>query len=337
MSTGSRLVSVVIPAFNKPKYTSKTVDSVMAQTHRPIEIIISDDNSPKSLQDIIDGKKNKCDSRLSIKFFRQKVNLNYYWNLQFVLGKATGQYIVLLDHDDWLIDKNYFSDSIKAIEDQPNCYLSVANTFLEKSPQTIFNLSYDNWHYVNGAVFIKNYLFTTIHPSRSAVMLRFDKLKEIGYEKFIVEKKSAGIMKIMPDEAFVLVCLLAGVSDIAITGRVVSVRGLPPESLSRTALWHKSGGLKMFIPFFLLYQHFKKIGCHDGVQAMVHNLLLRYPCQTVNVEMIRYLNFNRLAIVFMTLGVLCFSVQCVISLPRKIFMIFKSIGIRIVKRCLLNR
>ncbi|MCX5699148.1 MAG: glycosyltransferase family 2 protein [Candidatus Omnitrophica bacterium] len=329
------LISVVIPAFNKPEYTSKTIDSLMLQTYRPMEIILSDDNSPRSLKDLVDQKKSECDSGLCIKYFRQKVNLNYYWNLQFVIGEATGQYIVLLDHDDWLIDHNYFSDSIKAIEGHANCYLSIANTFFENSPQTILNFYYNNWHYVDGPALVKNQLFTTIHPSRSTIILCLDKLKELDYKRYFVDQESASKMKVMPDEAFVLVCLLASVGNIALTGRVVSVRGVPPESLSRTALWHKTGGYKMFISHFLLYQYFKKIECRDGMQAMSHNLILRYPCQGINIEMIKYLNFNRLAIVFMVLGVLWFNLKRIILFPRQILVILRSTMICIAKKIFL--
>ena len=45
-----KLVSVVIPAYDNPEYTRKTIESVINQTHRPIEIIISDDKSPNSLK-----------------------------------------------------------------------------------------------------------------------------------------------------------------------------------------------------------------------------------------------------------------------------------------------
>ena len=329
------LVSVVIPAFNKPEYTRKTIHSVMSQTYRPIEIILSDDNSPTSLKPLADEKKAQCGPGLDIKYFRQKENLNYYWNLQFCMKEATGQYLVLLDHDDWLIDCDFFSDAIKAIEDRTDCYLSIANTFIERSPQTILNVHYDRWHYVDGPALIKNYLFTTIHPSRSAVMLRFDKLKELGYEKFLVEKNSAKKMNIMPDEAFVLICLLASAGSIALTGRVVSVRGMPPDSLSRTAAWHEAGGQKMFIPHFLLYRYLKRIGCADGVQAMSHNLLLRYPCQSFNTELIRYVGFDRLAIAFMTLGILWFNFRRIIVFPVRIPGFLRFFVIRVAKKVFL--
>lgn len=329
------LVSVVIPAFNKPEYTRKTIDSVMSQTYRPIEIILSDDNSPRSLKPLADEKRAQCGPGLDIKYFRQKENLNYYWNLQFGIKEATGQYLVLLDHDDWLIDRDFFSDAIKAIEERADCYLSIANTFFEGSPQTILNFYYDRWHYVDGPALIKTCLFTTIHPSRSAVMLRLDKLKELGYEKFWVEKNSGKKMNIILDEAYVLICLLASAGSIALTGRVVSVRGMPPESLSRSAVWRKAGGQLMFIPHFLLYQYFKRIGCTDGVQAMSHNLLLRYPCQSFNTEMVRYVGFDRMAIAFMALGVLWFYFRRIILFPRRIPRVLRSIMIRVAKKIFL--
>ena len=93
------------------------------------------------------------------------------------MSEANGKYVVLLDHDDWMIDQNYFTDAIKAIEDRSNCYMSIANTFM-KILQRLFKFYYQNWHYVDGARLMKKELFQNIlHPSRSAVLLNLDKLK----------------------------------------------------------------------------------------------------------------------------------------------------------------
>jgi len=324
------LVSVVIPAYDNPDYTRKTIQSVIDQTHRPIEIILSDDNSPNSLKALVDEKRKECGPDLEIKYYRQKKNLNYYFNLQFVLGEANGKYVVLLDHDDWMIDKHYFADAIKAIEEQPDCYLSMANTFMENTPETFLNFYYQNWHYADGNVVMKKDLFqNTLHPSRSAVLMNLDKLKELNYKQFFISKETGQRLNTMPDEGFVLICLLAAIGKIALTGRMVSVRGVPLDSLSRTA-W--GGGQKMFIPYFLLYRHFSLTGCRDGVQTMILNLVMRHPCQNIDFKMLKYLSYNRSAIMFMVLGAIWFNINYIIFTPIKAF---RKIVVSILKKFLL--
>jgi glycosyltransferase involved in cell wall biosynthesis len=299
-SMNNALISVVIPAYNLPEYTEKTIDSIISQTYRPIEIVISDDNSPINLKSLVEAKKYKCDAGINIKYFRQEINLGYYWNLQFVINEAVGKYLVLLDHDDWLIDPDFFSEAVKAMDGKPDCFLSICNTLPEKTPYPFMDIYYENWHYVNSGKFIKNNLFSynKIHPSRSAVMMRFDKLRELDYKNYFIDNASAKSMKIQPDEAFVLILLLSSLGSIALSGRIVSVRGEPIGSLSTSSEWGRDSGCRSFAQYFLLYEYFKKINWLEGVDAMLEHLI-NYQISAINIEMLRYLKFKKLAIIFM--------------------------------------
>lgn len=316
------LISVVIPAYNLPEYTEKTIDSIISQTYRPIEIVISDDNSAISLKSLIEAMKYKCDTEIYIKYFRQQTNLGYYWNLQFVIDEAVGKYLVLLDHDDWLIDPEFFSEAIKAMDSKPGCFLSICNTLPEKTPYPFMDIYYENWHYVDSGAFIKNNLFKRIHPSRSAVIMRFDKLKELKFKNYFIDKASATSMNIQPDEAFTLILLLSSLGSVALSGRIVSIRGEPIGSLSKTSKWGRDTGCRSFAQYFLLYEYFKKISWRDGVDAMLEHLI-NYQVSSINIEMLRYLKFKKLAIIFMTTSFLQYYINRIFLVPIRLFTMLK--------------
>lgn len=47
------LVSCIVPAFNSEAYIRDALDSIFAQTHRPIEVIVADDGSTDGTADIV--------------------------------------------------------------------------------------------------------------------------------------------------------------------------------------------------------------------------------------------------------------------------------------------
>lgn len=56
-----KVVSVIIPVYNVEKFIFKTVESVMNQDYKNIEIILVDDGSPDDSAKIIDELGRKDD------------------------------------------------------------------------------------------------------------------------------------------------------------------------------------------------------------------------------------------------------------------------------------
>jgi len=86
-------VSVVIPVFNSARYIREAIDSVLAQSLQPIEIIVVDDGSTDNTKDVIDKFKGKI-----IYCWQQNAGSGKARNAG--IKKATGEWIAFLDSDD---------------------------------------------------------------------------------------------------------------------------------------------------------------------------------------------------------------------------------------------
>jgi glycosyltransferase involved in cell wall biosynthesis len=53
MSAASRLVSCIVPAFNSQAYLGEALDSIFAQTYRPIDVVVADDGSTDATATIV--------------------------------------------------------------------------------------------------------------------------------------------------------------------------------------------------------------------------------------------------------------------------------------------
>ncbi len=93
------LVSVVIPTYNRAGTIERTVNSVLAQTWEPIEVIVVDDGSTDHTADVLAGYGDK------IRVIHQK-NRGPSAARNTGIRAATGEIISFLDSDDeWLPDK----------------------------------------------------------------------------------------------------------------------------------------------------------------------------------------------------------------------------------------
>lgn len=90
-------ISIVTTAYNIEAYVEKCMDSLLAQTHKDIEIIVVNDCSTDKTMDII-GKF--ADER--IKVVNHSQNMGAGWARRTGIGAATGDYVITVDGDDWL-------------------------------------------------------------------------------------------------------------------------------------------------------------------------------------------------------------------------------------------
>ncbi len=117
------LVSIGLATYNGQKYIKEAIGSLLHQTHKNFELIISDDLSSDETQKICQDFAKK-DSR--IRYFKQKKRLGFASNFNFVLKKAHGKYFMWAGQDD-LWDTNYIKTLLNLFQDCPEAVSAVSN------------------------------------------------------------------------------------------------------------------------------------------------------------------------------------------------------------------
>ena len=90
-------VSVIIPIFNVKHYLKTCLESLLRQDYKNIEIICIDDGSTDGSSEILDEYQDNS----NIKIFHKK-NTGYGNSMNIGMAKATGEYISILEPDDFL-------------------------------------------------------------------------------------------------------------------------------------------------------------------------------------------------------------------------------------------
>lgn len=90
-----RLVSIIIPAYNPGAYISETLDSVLHQSYREIEVIVVDDGSTDEWD-----KHYHCINDARIKLVKFESNQGIVPALNAGLTHARGEFICRIDADD---------------------------------------------------------------------------------------------------------------------------------------------------------------------------------------------------------------------------------------------
>lgn len=90
-------ISIIVPIYKVEKYLPMCIESICAQTHSNLEILLMDDGSPHSCGSICDEYAKK-DERIRV-FHLENGGQSHARNVG--LDAATGDYIGFVDGDDW--------------------------------------------------------------------------------------------------------------------------------------------------------------------------------------------------------------------------------------------
>jgi hypothetical protein len=114
------LVSVGIPTFQRADKLERAVESVLNQTHRNIELVISDNASEDHTEALC---RALCARDQRVRYLRSKVNRGPTANFNTVFDELSGDYTMVLSDDDWL-DPDYLSSCLAELRGRPDLVLA---------------------------------------------------------------------------------------------------------------------------------------------------------------------------------------------------------------------
>jgi len=121
------LVSTVIPVYNRALLLLDSVDSVIAQTYRPIEIILVDDGSTDDTPDVLADLVHRWPGLLKVV---RQANAGPGPARQRGLDLARGDFVQFLDSDDLLLPEK-FSNQVAALLASPKAQICYGRSYEE--------------------------------------------------------------------------------------------------------------------------------------------------------------------------------------------------------------
>lgn len=108
-------VSVAVQAFNHEAYVSEALDGVLMQrVDFPVEVLVADDCSTDATREIIAAYERRSPEK--VKSFFPEAPMGHGRLFQALLQRATGEYVALLDADDFWIHEDKLRRQVAALD-----------------------------------------------------------------------------------------------------------------------------------------------------------------------------------------------------------------------------
>lgn len=127
MSNNIKL-SILLATYNQGKYIEECIDGILMQNLPfPYEIIVADDYSQDNTLQIIKNKLNQSDAQFNV--LGTTKNIGFKSNYKRGYNACTGEYIAVIEGDDYWTDPNRLIKHIRFLDCHHECVLSF-NRFL---------------------------------------------------------------------------------------------------------------------------------------------------------------------------------------------------------------
>jgi glycosyltransferase involved in cell wall biosynthesis len=181
-------VSIIIPTYNQKAFLKEAVESALAQDYPNLEVIVGDDNSTDGTDELM-----KEYSRYpNLRYIKRKKNLGAGNNSNDLFyNHCTSKYVMILNHDDYLIKKDYITQAINLLKKNPTLSFVWANCYVKNEENQMYSeTDFDLRTITNGLTYFVKYETEDYKHITGVLTTVFDREKAITLDCLKEETKS---------------------------------------------------------------------------------------------------------------------------------------------------
>lgn len=207
-------VTIMIPTYNQREYIEQCIESALAQDYSNLEVVVSDDSTDKETEKIVTEKYLK-DPR--VKYFHNSPGLGRVKNYHKTLyERATGEYVLNLDGDDWLIDVSYITQAVNLLDNDKQIVCVTANKiqYHENNNEFIKEEAYNQTlqPVMSGQAYLYEYAMHKVSFNHMTTLYRREDALKIGfYDKDIILTDGESVFRLICDQKIAFLPIEAGV------------------------------------------------------------------------------------------------------------------------------
>ncbi len=116
-------INIILITYNHAKYIRQSLESILIQEiPYDVEIIVADDCSTDNTVDIIKEYEDK--TSFTFTFLHKSHNIGYIRNYQQAFAACTGNYVAIMEGDDYWIKSTHLKNHIRFLEEHFNASMS---------------------------------------------------------------------------------------------------------------------------------------------------------------------------------------------------------------------
>ncbi|MHB8397575.1 MAG: glycosyltransferase family 2 protein [Candidatus Limnocylindrales bacterium] len=127
-------VSIGLVVYNGERFLSSAIDSLLEQTYRDFELIISDNGSTDGTERIASAAAERDDR---VRYVRHAENHGLAWNLNYVVRQASGEFFMWAGHDD-IHGPEFIERCVAVLSADPGVVYAYGDTLLIDGEGTVF-------------------------------------------------------------------------------------------------------------------------------------------------------------------------------------------------------